>query len=188
MVNTRIKGDIFLKKVKRNNHKLLLFMVMVSMFVLGACGSSEKDAGKENETTDQESSGEKYVIGFSQVGAESEWRTANTKSIQNAITDAGHELKFSDAQQKQENQIKAIRSFITQKVDAIVFSPVVETGFETVLQEATDADIPGFLSDRSVDIDDGSLWVRFRSEEQTSEWDKAAHWLIDVMSELAVDI
>src|SRR5690625_843131 len=188
MVNKRIKGDIFLKKVKRNNHKLLLFMVMVSTFVLGACGSSEKDAGKENETTDQESSGEKYVIGFSQVGAESEWRTANTKSIQNAITDAGHELKFSDAQQKQENQIKAIRSFIAQKDDAIVFSPVVETGFETVLQEAKDADIPVFLSDRSVDIDDDSLWVTFLGSDFIEEGEKAANWLIEEMADVDGDI
>ena len=78
----------------------------------------------------------KIVLGFSQVGAESEWRTANTESIKSAAKEAGIELKFSDAQQKQENQIKAIRSFIAQKVDVIAFSPVVESGWETVLREA----------------------------------------------------
>ena len=76
------------------------------------------------------------VLGFSQVGAESEWRTANTESIKSAAKEAGIELKFSDAQQKQENQIKAIRSFIAQKVDVIAFSPVVESGWEPVLREA----------------------------------------------------
>ena len=78
--------------------------------------------------------------GFSQVGAESGWRTANTKSIKEAAAAAGIDLKFSDAQQKQENQIKAIRTFIQQKVDVIAFSPVVESGWDTVLKEAKDAE------------------------------------------------
>src|ERR1041384_8225894 len=77
----------------------------------------------------------KITLGFSQIGAESEWRTANTKSIKDAAAAAGITLKFSDAQQKQENQIKAIRVFIAQKVDVIAFSPVVETGWEPVLRE-----------------------------------------------------
>src|SRR5690242_9557134 len=76
------------------------------------------------------------VLGFAQVGAESEWRTANTESIKSSAKDAGIDLKFSDAQQKQENQIKAIRSYIAQKVDVIAFSPVVESGWETLLREA----------------------------------------------------
>lgn len=67
----------------------------------------------------------KIVVGFSQIGAESEWRTANTNSMKAAATAAGIELKFSDAQQKQENQIKALRSFIAQKVDVIALTPVV---------------------------------------------------------------
>ena len=82
---------------------------------------------------------EEIVLGFAQVGAESGWRTANTKSIQDAAKEAGIDLKFSDAQQKQENQIKAIRSYIQQKVDVIAFSPVVESGWDTVLKEAKDA-------------------------------------------------
>src|SRR3954466_13402901 len=90
----------------------------------------------------------KIVLGFSQIGAESEWRTANTESIKSAAKDAGIDLKFSDAQQKQENQIKAIRSFIAQKVDVIAFSPVVESGWGTVLREARAAKIPVILTDR----------------------------------------
>ncbi len=92
--------------------------------------------------------GEDIVVGFAQVGAESGWRTANTKDIQRAFKDAGIELKFSDAQQKQENQIKAIRSFIQQRVDVIAFSPVVESGWDTVLMEAKRANIPVILTDR----------------------------------------
>jgi simple sugar transport system substrate-binding protein len=83
------------------------------------------------------------VIGFSQVGAESEWRTANTVSIKDAAKKDGVTLKFADAQQKQENQVKAIRSFIAQRVDVIAFSPVVESGWDTVLREAKARQDPG---------------------------------------------
>ncbi len=96
----------------------------------------------------------KLVVGFSQVGAESGWRTANTDSIKAEAAKRGVDLRFSDAQQKQENQIKAIRTFIAQGVDVIAFSPVVETGFEPVLQEAKKAGIPVVLSDRAVKVSD----------------------------------
>ncbi len=103
----------------------------------------------------------KLVLGFAQVGAESEWRTANTESIKSSAKDAGIELKFSDAQQKQENQIKAIRSYIAQKVDVIAFSPVVESGWEPVLREAKAAKIPVVLTDRRVKTKDDPLDVTF---------------------------
>jgi len=123
----------------------------------------------------------KIVLGFSQIGAESEWRTANTDSIKSAAKDAGIELKFADAQQKQENQIKAIRSFIAQKVDVIAFSPVVETGFETVLREAKAAKIPVILTDRAVNVKDDSLWVSFMGSDFLEEGRKAGRWLVDKM-------
>jgi galactofuranose transport system substrate-binding protein len=121
----------------------------------------------------------KIVLGFSQIGAESEWRTANTDSIKSAAKDAGIELKFSDAQQKQENQIKAIRSFIAQKVDVIGLSPVVETGWDTVLQEAKAAHIPVILTDRAVDSKDTSLYVTFMGSDFIEEGRKAGRWLED---------
>ncbi|MFC5497317.1 ABC transporter substrate-binding protein [Caenimonas terrae] len=121
----------------------------------------------------------KIVLGFSQIGAESEWRTANTESIKQAAKDAGIELKFADAQQKQENQIKAIRSFIAQKVDVIAFSPVVESGFETVLREAKAAKIPVILTDRAVNAKDDSLWVTFMGSDFLEEGRKAGRWLLD---------
>jgi ABC-type sugar transport system substrate-binding protein len=121
----------------------------------------------------------KIVLGFSQIGAESEWRTANSESIKSAAKDAGIELKFSDAQQKQENQIKAIRSFIAQKVDVIAFSPVVESGWDTVLREAKAAKIPVVLTDRSVDSKDTSLYVTFMGSDFTEEGRKAGRWLLD---------
>jgi ABC-type sugar transport system substrate-binding protein len=121
----------------------------------------------------------KIVLGFSQIGAESEWRTANTESIKSAAKEHGIELKFSDAQQKQENQIKAIRSFIAQKVDVIAFSPVVESGWGTVLREAKAAKIPVILSDRAVNEKDDSLWVSFMGSDFVEEGRKAGRWLLE---------
>ena len=119
------------------------------------------------------------TMGFSQVGAESGWRTANTKSIKDAATAAGIDLKFSDAQQKQENQIKAIRSFIQQKVDVIAFSPVVESGWDTVLKEAKDAKIPVILTDRAVDSEDTSLYKTFIGSDFVEEGKLAGEWLVN---------
>jgi len=121
----------------------------------------------------------KIVLGFAQVGAESEWRTANTESIKASAKEAGIELKFSDAQQKQENQIKAIRSFIAQKVDVIAFSPVVQSGWGTVLREAKAAKIPVILSDRAVDEKDDSLWVSFMGSDFVEEGRRAGRWLVE---------
>jgi simple sugar transport system substrate-binding protein len=121
----------------------------------------------------------KIVLGFSQIGAESEWRTANTESIKSAAREAGIELKFSDAQQKQENQIKAIRSFIAQRVDVIAFSPVVESGWDTVLREAKAAKIPVILTDRAVDSKDTSLYVTFMGSDFVEEGRKAGRWLVE---------
>lgn len=121
----------------------------------------------------------KLTLGFAQVGAESEWRTANTASIKEAAKAAGIELKFSDAQQKQENQIKAIRSFIAQKVDVIGFAPVVTTGWDTVLKEAKAAKIPVVLTDRSIETKDESLYVTMIGSDFTEEGRKAGRWLLE---------
>ncbi len=130
----------------------------------------------------------KITLGFSQIGAESEWRTANTQSIKDAAAAEGINLKFSDAQQKQENQIKAIRSFIAQKVDVIAFSPVVETGWEPVLREAKAAKIPVILSDRAVDVKDDSLWVTFMGSDFVEEGRRAAKWLLDYKKDAKGDV
>jgi ABC-type sugar transport system substrate-binding protein len=97
---------------------------------------------------------EDLVVGFAQIGAESEWRTANTRSIQETASRLGVELKFANAEQQQANQIKLIRSFIAQRVDVIGFSPVVESGWETVFAEVKQAGIPLILVDRHADVPD----------------------------------
>ena len=117
----------------------------------------------------------KLVVGFSQVGAESGWRTANTDSIKSEAAKRGIDLRFSDAQQKEENQIKAIRSFIAEGVDVIAFSPVVETGFEPVLQEAKKAGIPVVLSDRAVKVSDPSLYACFLGSDFIEEGRRAGN-------------
>jgi simple sugar transport system substrate-binding protein len=119
------------------------------------------------------------TIGFSQVGAESEWRSANTASIKAAAKQAGVNLKFADAQQRQENQVKAIRSFIAQRVDVIAFSPVVESGWDTVLREAKNAKIPVILTDRAVKVVDPSLYVSFIGSDFVEEGRRAGRWLLD---------
>jgi simple sugar transport system substrate-binding protein len=128
----------------------------------------------------------KITLGFSQIGAESEWRTSNSESIKQAAKDAGIDLKFSDAQQKQENQIKAIRSFIAQRVDVIAFSPVVESGWETVLKEAKAAKIPVILSDRAVDVKDDTLWVSFMGSDFVEEGRRAGTWLVEYLNKQGV--
>ena len=119
------------------------------------------------------------TIGFSQVGAESEWRTANTTSIKDAAKKAGVIMKFADAQQRQENQVKAIRSFIAQRVDIIAFSPVVESGWDTVLREAKAAKIPVILTDRGVKVADPSLYVTLLGSDFVEEGRRAARWLVE---------
>jgi simple sugar transport system substrate-binding protein/ribose transport system substrate-binding protein len=136
---------------------------------LAACHKSSGGAADDGKIT----------MGFSQVGAESGWRTANTKSIQDSAKAAGIELKFSDAQQKQENQIAAIRSFIAQKVDIIAFSPVVESGWDAVLNEAKNAKIPVILTDRAVDSTDTTLWKTFLGSDFIKEGTLAGQWLVD---------
>ncbi|MBS0195552.1 MAG: ABC transporter substrate-binding protein [Planctomycetes bacterium] len=119
----------------------------------------------------------KLRVGFAQIGAESDWRRANTESIKAEAAARGIDLIFSDAQQKQENQIKAIRSFVQQGVDAIAFAPVVETGWEPVLKEVKQAGIPVILTDRVVDVSDKSLYVTFIGADFVEEGRRAAAWL-----------
>ncbi|MFZ6817927.1 ABC transporter substrate-binding protein [Undibacterium sp. Ji22W] len=125
------------------------------------------------------------VMGFSQVGAESEWRTANSNSIKDAAKKAGITLKFADAQQKQENQVKAIRSFIAQRVDVIAFSPVVESGWETVLREAKAAKIPVILTDRAVTVSDPSLFASFIGSDFVEEGRRAGRWLLERVKKMS---
>ncbi|MCG6269046.1 galactofuranose ABC transporter, galactofuranose-binding protein YtfQ [Vibrio furnissii] len=119
------------------------------------------------------------TVGFSQIGSESGWRAAETAVSKVEAEKRGITLKISDAQQKQENQIKAVRSFIAQGVDAIFIAPVVQTGWGPVLEEAKDDGIPVFLLDRGITVDDDSLYTTAITADNVLEGNVAAQWLID---------
>lgn len=152
---------------------IVLLMAILSLMVIG--GRLFTSIEEETVVSEEEN---RIVVGLSQLGSESGWRTANTESLQNEFTQQnGYFLIFNNARQKQENQIKAIRSFISQRVDYIIFSPVVETGWETVLQEAKEAGIPVILMDRNVDVTDRSLYVTCVGSDFVEEGERAGRWL-----------
>lgn len=120
------------------------------------------------------------VIGMSQVGAESDWRVANSESMKSVFTEEnGYQLLFDDARQKQENQIAAVRKFIQQRVDYIVIMPIGENGWDSVMREARDAGIPVILVDRMVDIRDPSLITAHVGADFYAEGQRAVGWLED---------
>ena len=147
--------------------------LMLVLFLAGCGKTIDIQSTAEQEIPSQN----QIVVGVSQLGSESMWRTANSASIQQALCkENGYFLLFNNARQKQENQIKAIRSYISQRVDYIVFSPIVEDGWETVLQEAKEADIPVIVMDRNVSCDP-SLYTAWVGSDFTEEGRNAARWL-----------
>jgi galactofuranose transport system substrate-binding protein len=163
--------------IRMHRRTMAAGVALLALSLTGCGGSSggdtKADPGKASGSTDKV-----IKVGFAQVGAESGWRAANTKSIQTSITKAnGFELKFSDAQQKQENQISAIRSYIAQGVDYIAFSPVVVSGWDQVLGEAKAAKIPVILTDRAVDVKDKSLYVTFIGSDFVEEGKRVGEWV-----------
>jgi ABC-type sugar transport system substrate-binding protein len=156
--------------------RLATMMAAGSLLALTACGSSSAaGAGSESE------GGEDLIsVGFSQLGAESGWRTANTESVKASLTEEnGFDLNFVDAQQKQENQIKALRDFVAQDVDVIAFSPVIETGWDEVLQEIKDSGIPVVLVDRTVETTVEDPFVTWIGADFKQEGTTAGEWVAE---------
>lgn len=162
--------------MKKKLMSVLLCTAMLATMVVG-CGG--KDSGGDGGAAAGGDEGKDLIkVGFAQVGAESDWRMANSESMKATFTEEnGYELIFDDAQQKQENQIKAIRNFIQQDVDYIVLAPVTETGWDTVLQEAKDAGIPVITVDRMVSVSDDSLFESYVGGNFLLEGQKASEWL-----------
>jgi galactofuranose transport system substrate-binding protein len=117
------------------------------------------------------------TVGFSQIGSESGWRAAETSVSKSEAQKCNITLKIADAQQKQENQIKAIRSFVAQGVDAIFLAPVVATGWDAVLNEAKDAKIPVILLDRDIETANKSLYLTAVTSDSVQEGVVAGEWL-----------
>ena len=161
---------------------LLLFIIFAALLGPLAC-TQQTALSTPQPGSDIESKPEKtyqdLIIGYAQLGAESEWRAANTISIKETAEKLGVELRFTDAQQKQDNQIEAVRKLIIQKVDIIGISPIVESGWEEVFQQAKDAGIPIILVDRRADVPE-DMYVSYLGSDFLEEGRKAAR----IMAEL----
>jgi len=168
-----------------------IFVVAVMVFSLAACGGGSAPApAAESAPTpapaaepapadDGGGAGRPLRVGFSQIGSESDWRVGNTESVRQAIEGAGWELVFNDANQQQHLQIQAMRDFITQGVDYIVFGPIVETGWDSILREVKDAGIPVVMIDRTIDMpNQEDYYVSWITNNFEDEGIAAAEWLI----------
>lgn len=171
-------------RIKKWLAGILVFLLCVAGAGCGQSTFSEQSVSEEEEV----SSEDKIVVGFSQLGAESDWRSANTESMKAAFTEEnGYKLIFEDGQQKQANQIMAIRTFIQQEVDYIVLAPVTETGWDTVLQEAKEAGIPVIIVDRMVDVSDESLFTCWVGSDFELEGRKLSEWLNRYVTEKGIE-
>lgn len=151
---------------------LPLMLALAAVLVVG-CAESEQGAGApgEEEATIA-------TIGFVQTGDLSDWRKAHTQSVKDAAAAAGYNLKFADGQAKLENQVKAVSSFISQGVDAIIIAPLEVSGWDNVLEKAKKQDIPVLILDRQVEVEDDSLYVTYIGADTYNEGKLAAEWLV----------
>jgi ABC-type sugar transport system substrate-binding protein len=154
-------------------------LALCAVLLLSACsgGADYKPSGDR-----------KIVLGFSQIVARANWNAANTKSIRDAARESGIDLRLEDAHRSQENQVAALRSFVRQRVDVIAFSPVVETGWDTVLREIKSAGIPVILMDRTIEVGDDSLYASLIGSDFVEEGRRAGRWLLENTRNLAGEI
>ena len=158
---------IYMQKVIIKSHSFIIIICLI-MLNLSSC------AKKEEPVMEQ-----RIIFGFSQLGDESEWRTSSSNDIKRAAEQAGIQLMFENAQQKQSNQIKSIRSFILKGVDVIAFSPIVEEGWDNILMEAKNANIPVILVDRYIKTDVEGLYCAFIGSDFHKEGVNAGEWMVD---------
>ena len=151
----------------RRFYKGLIALLMICM--LAGCGK------KSNK---QETDKELFVIGFSQVGAESDWRLANTRSMQETFTnERGYELLMENAMQQQDNQFAAVRRFILEDVDLIVIAPTTEEGWDILLEEVHEAGIPVIIMDRSVAVWNRDLYLTNIGSNFLEQGEEAISWI-----------
>ncbi len=156
---------------------LILIVLLIFSLKSASCNQQKtlrSTAQVESELeTKTKKNFEDLIVGYAQLGAESEWRVANTISIKETAEQLGVELRFLDAQQKQENQIEAVRKLIIERVDVIGIPPIVETGWDEVFQEAKDAGIPIIIVDRRADVPE-DLYVSYLGSDFLEEGRNAA--------------
>ena len=155
-------------------------VVLTFFFAVMLCSCREKQAEIVENPLEKPT-----IVGFSQIGSESSWRTCNTNSIIRAAESEGFQVVYADAEQKQENQIRALRSFIVYRVDAILFAPIVESGWDGVLSEAKEAGIPVIVVDRKIRTKDKSLVAGFIGENALEEGQKAAEFLLKKYADMS---
>lgn len=160
----------------RMKKALLVILAAAVVLAAGLFVYARFQAGTK-ETADRRP----IILGFAQLGSESGWRIGNTRSVVDAAQAAGIQLMERNAEQKQENQIKALRSFIAYQVDVIAFSPIVEDGWDNVLREAKAAGIPVICSDRSVKVEDESLIACFVGSDFYAQGERAGQFLLRKM-------
>jgi len=175
------------------------FFICALLLLLAACSKGSSTASsltstgiKDNSifttsTASESSAQPELIVGFSQIGAESAWRTCNTESMMAAAEKAGIKLLYANAEQKQENQIKAIRSFIVYQVDVIVFVPIVQDGWDSVLREAREAGIPVLITDRKINTADPTLIAGHLGTNGYEEGCRAARFLLQKYKDAPAD-
>lgn len=157
---------------------IVTFLIAGFCIMLACCGADHDTTLEIEPETESEPDENDIVIGVSQVGSESDWRTTNTQAYRDTFTEEkGYYLIFEDGQQKQENQVKALRKFILKGVDYIVLDPIVETGWDAVLKEAQDANIPVIIADRNVSVEDANLYTCWVGSDFVQEGRNAGEWL-----------
>lgn len=158
--------------------KRMLAIAVVTLLLLCSCTNTTP----QTPVVSGKKMGDLILVGFSQVGAESEWRVAHTESMKAALSEEnGYELIYDDARNEQENQLRAIRTFIQQGVDYIVVAPRLETGWDSILQEAKDAGIPVIVIDRDIKVEDRSLYTTYIGSDFYKEGETAVAWLEDLL-------
>lgn len=164
-------GEIGLKNWKLKKKKIIAIMLALTTG-LAFCACKTKEVKEDTEETSL------ITVGFSQIGAESDWRLASTSSMQSTFSvTTGYRLVYDDGQQKQENQLKAMREFIDSEVDYIVLDPITETGWDATLSEAKEAGIPVILVDRQVSVEDEGLYTAWVGSDFLLEGQRACAWL-----------
>lgn len=153
-------------------------IIVAIILVLGIAGILLTFRIFDSQPKQEELDDEGLILGFSQIGAESAWRKCNTRSIKEAAANAGVQLLFENAEQKQENQIMAIRSFIVYQVDVIAFVPIVADGWDNILKEAKNAGIPVLVTDRKITTADENLYAGFIGTDSEKEGREAGNFLL----------
>lgn len=153
-------------------------IIIVIILILGIAGILLTFRIFDSQPKQEKIDDEGIILGFSQIGAESAWRKCNTRSVKEAAANAGVQLLFENAEQKQENQIMAIRSFIVYQVDVIAFVPIVADGWDNILKEAKNAGIPVLVTDRKITTADENLYAGFIGTDSEQEGREAGNFLL----------